>query len=212
MALQGQFLLVRGFYPHEPNVITAAHTSAARLYKLVPHIVPTFADPINKQQMFQHLPYLGATPPHGRRLARGNAPAGCGAEPREEKFGHLGPSLIRGIGRNGNFHHRGAGFRRALLVLILAAPAPPAALLMVRHYVKKGGHGGDRGGGLPQAFWYNQGGRAAAGVAKAQRKAKAAAEKKNAVDEASKRWKAMVDASKNVHSAHLEQPDAFGAA
>jgi hypothetical protein len=32
-----------------------------RVGKLVEHIFPTFADPINKQQMFQHLPYLGET-------------------------------------------------------------------------------------------------------------------------------------------------------
>lgn len=37
-------------------------------------------------------------------------------------------------------------------------------------------------------YWDDQGGRAAAGIAKAQSKAKAAADKKNAVERASERW------------------------
>ena len=81
--LPGQTGAIFHFRPYPP---ISGEGKGLRMCELVPHIVATFADPINKQQMFQHLPYLGATPPHGRRLARGSAPAGCGAEPREEKF------------------------------------------------------------------------------------------------------------------------------
>ena len=84
-----------------------------------------------------------------------------------------------------------------------AAPEP-----MVRKYVKKGGHGGARGGGLPPAFWDDQGGRAAAGVTKAQRTAKAASDKKTAVDAADARWKSWLGTSKSAQSAHSEQPAA----
>ena len=79
---------------------------------------------------------------------------------------------------------------------------------MVRNYIKKGGHGGARGGGLPPAFWDDQGGRAAAGVTKADSKAKAAADKKTAVDAADAHWKIMLGNSTNARSAHSEQPAA----
>ena len=76
---------------------------------------------------------------------------------------------------------------------------------MVRNYVKKGGHGGSRGGGLPHGYWDDQGGRAAAGIAKAQSKAKAAADKKNAVERASERWQKMVGTSEKTQNAPCEQ-------
>ena len=79
---------------------------------------------------------------------------------------------------------------------------------MAKKYVKKGGHGGSRGGGLSQGFWDDQGGRAAAAITKAERKAKAAAAKKTAVDGASARWKAMVGASESAPHAQSRQPEA----
>jgi hypothetical protein len=79
---------------------------------------------------------------------------------------------------------------------------------MVRNYVKKGGHGGARGGGLPPAFWDDRGGRAAAGVLKAERKAKATANKKTAVDVADAQWRSMLGTSQNAQNAHSEQPAA----
>ena len=97
----------------------------------------------------------------------------------------------------------------ALLVGGLIAGSWLAALLlMVRKYVKKGGHGGSRGGGLAPGHWDDQGGRAAAAIAKAECKAKAAADKKTAIDRASARWKAMVGASKSAPNAHSQQPEA----
>ena len=74
---------------------------------------------------------------------------------------------------------------------------------MVRNYIKKGGHGGRReGAGLRAGHWEEQGGRAAAGIAKAEHKAKAAHDK----TAAKARWAGFVGTSKNVQTAQLEQP------
>ena len=76
--------------------------------------------------------------------------------------------------------------------------------------MKKGGHGGHRAGaGLSLGHWDAQGGRAAAGVAKAKREATAVSTgKKKAVVSASERWNAMGFTSKNPQNAHSEQPAA----
>ena len=54
-------------------------------------------------------------------------------------------------------------------------------------------------------FWDDQGGHAAAGIAKTERLAKAAAKKKTAVGAADERWKSMLSASQNAQNAHSEQ-------
>ena len=66
---------------------------------------------------------------------------------------------------------------------------------MVRNYKRKGGHGGSRlGAGLKAGYWEEQGGRAAAAIAKAehkQRMAAKAAKDSAAAKECWQKWAAQ---------------------
>ena len=73
---------------------------------------------------------------------------------------------------------------------------------MVRHYKKKGGHGGKReGAGLGEAYWDDQGGRAAAAVAKAAREVDEVEKKRKSTEKATERWEQMVVSSNKKQKA-----------
>ena len=60
---------------------------------------------------------------------------------------------------------------------------------MPKPYIKKGGHGGGgRSAGLPAGYWDDQGGRKAAGEAKARRQAEAKAKAAAAEQKARQKW------------------------